>query len=80
MPTGEDTKASTKKKLHHKVQEPVRIVDMEPNLARNSLLRASKFTNAKYVTVLTTEEVLIFDDFGDQNLAKEYTASHKPDC
>ena len=39
-----------------------------PGLARNSLLSASKFADAKYVTVLTPDEVLIFDDLGDLKL------------
>ena len=38
---------------------------MVPNLARTSLLSASKFADAKYVTILTPNEVLIFDDWGD---------------
>ena len=41
---------------------------MVPNLARNSLLSASKLADAKYVTVLTPEEVLTFDDLGDLKL------------
>ena len=40
-------------------------MDMVPNLTQNSLLSASKFADEKYVTVLTPEEVLMFDDLGD---------------
>ena len=68
MPTGEEIKASTKAKFLHKVREPARTVYMVPNLAQNSLLKASKFANAKYVTVLTPEEVLMFDYLGDLQL------------
>ena len=68
MPKGEETKASKKEKLHHKVREPARTVDMVPNLAQNLLLSASKFADAKYVTVLTPEEVLMYDDLGDLQL------------
>ena len=39
-----------------------------PGLVRNSLLSTSKFPDAKYVTVLTPDEVLIFDDLGDFKL------------
>ena len=59
MPTGEETKASTKTKFHHKVREPARTVDMVPNLSQKSLLSVSKFSDAKYVTVLTPEEAFI---------------------
>ena len=68
MPTGEEIKASTKAKFLHKVREPARTVYIVPNLAQNSLLKANKFANAKYVTVLTPEEVLMFDDLGDLQL------------
>ena len=39
-----------------------------PGLAKNSLLSARKFADAKYVTVLTPDEVLIFKDLGDLKL------------
>ena len=61
MPTGETTKASTISKLHHNVREPARSVDMVPALKHNSLLSGPKFADANYITVLTPEEVLIFD-------------------
>ena len=59
---------STKALLHHPVREPSRSADVVPGLARNTLLSASKFADAKYVSVLTPEEVLIFDDLGDLQL------------
>ena len=37
-------------------------------LARALLLNASKFADAKYVTVLTPDKVLIFDDLRDLKL------------
>ena len=50
---------STKALLHHEVREPARTAYVVPGLARNSLLSASKFADAKYVTVLTPDKVLI---------------------
>ena len=38
MPTGDTTKASTIAKLHHKLREPARTVDMVPALKHNSLI------------------------------------------
>ena len=48
-------------KLHHNVREPARTVDIVPDLQHNSLLSASKFADANYVTILTPKEVLIYD-------------------
>ena len=67
-PQGEHIYGSTKARLHHPVREPARSADVVPGLVRNSLLSASKFADAKYVSVLTPEEVLIFDDLGDLQL------------
>ena len=61
MPTGDTTTASTIAKLHHKVREPARTVDMVPALKHNSLISGPKFADANYVTVLTPNEVLIYD-------------------
>ena len=65
MPTGTTAQASAKAKLHHSKREPVRTVDMVPNLKHNSLMSANKFSDAQYITVLTPTEVLIYDDMGD---------------
>ena len=62
LPTGHTTTASVQAKLHHLVREPARTVDIVPDLHHNSLLSASKFADAGYVTVLTADEVLIYDD------------------
>ena len=59
---------STKALLHHEVWGPARTADVVPRLARNSLLSASKFADAKYVTFLTPDEVIIFDDLEDLNI------------
>ena len=64
MPTGDTTKASTIAKLHHKVREPAQTVGMVPELKHNSLLSGPKFADANYVTVLTPNEVLIYDGHG----------------
>ena len=49
----ENLYGSTKALLHHEVREPARTADVVPGLARNSLLSAIKFADAKYITVLT---------------------------
>ena len=59
---------STKSLLHHEVIESEITSDVVTVLARNSLLSASKFVDAKYVTVLTSDKVLIFDDLKDLKL------------
>ena len=64
MPTGETADADKKAKLHHKVREPARTVDMVPDLKHNSLISGAKFAEANYVTVLTPDELLIYD--GDE--------------
>ena len=61
MPTGETTPASNKAKLHHELCEPARTVDMVPQLQHNSLISGVKFAEANYVTILTPDEVLVFD-------------------
>ena len=61
LPTGQTTKASKEAKLHHKLREPARTVDIVPELKHNSLLSGSKFADANYVTILTPDEVLIYD-------------------
>ena len=50
------------------MRESAKSADVVPILVRNSLLSASKFADAKYVTVLTPEEVLIYDDLGELQL------------
>ena len=67
-PEGAHLFGSTKAFLHHPVREPAKPADVVPSLVRNSLLSASKFADAKYVTVLTPEEVLIYDDLGELQL------------
>ena len=69
MPTGTTAPANVKAKLHHMVREPARTVDMVPNLNNNSLMSARKFADAQYITVLTTTEVLVYDDMGDLQLS-----------
>ena len=64
MPTGETTTATNQALLRHDVREPARTVDMVPALEHNSLLSASKFADANYITILTPNEVLIYD--GDE--------------
>ena len=61
LPNGATTKASTRAKLHLQLREPARTVDMVPELKHNSLISASKFADANYITILTPTEVLIYD-------------------
>ena len=67
-PEGAHIFGSTKAFLHHTVREPARSADVVPSLVRNSLLSARKFADAKCVTVLKSEEVLIYDDLGELQL------------
>ena len=69
IPDGKYLYGSTKDLLHHEVREPARTADVVPGLALNLSLSASKFADAKYVTVLTPDKVLIFDDLRDLKLA-----------
>jgi len=61
LPNGNTAKASTRAKLHLKLRDPACTVDMVPDLKHNSLISASKFADANYITVLTPTEVLIYD-------------------
>ena len=62
MTTGTTTKSSTKAKMRHKLIEPAKTVDMVPALKHKSLMNASKFADAKYITVLMPEEILVYDE------------------
>ena len=53
--------ASIKAKLHHKVREPARSVDMVPAVKRDSLVSGMKFAEAGYATLLTPDELFIYD-------------------
>ena len=65
MPTGTTAPASVKEKLHHSVREPDHTVDTVPNLKHNSLMSARKFGDTQYIIVITSTEVLVYDDMGD---------------
>ena len=62
MPTGETTVASTQAKLYHDVCEPAQTEEMVLQQQHNSLLSGGKFADTNYITVLTTNEVLIYDN------------------
>ena len=64
LPNGQTTAATNKAKLKLDVREPARTVDMVPELKHNSLISASKFVDANYITILTPTEVLIYDGDG----------------
>ena len=59
--TGETTAATTQAKLYHDVREPAKNVDMVPQLQHNSLISGGKFVDANYITVLTLNEVFIYE-------------------
>ena len=61
IPTGKTTAASTQAKLYHDVREPVKNVDMVPELKHNLLISGGKLVDANYITFLTRTEVLIYD-------------------
>ena len=48
-------------KLKHDVQDPAGRVDIVPDLAEYSLISGPKFSEAGYVILLTSKELLIFD-------------------
>ena len=47
---------------------------MVTNLKHNSLMRARKFVDANYISVLTPTEVLVYDDMGDLQRSISSTA------
>ena len=53
--------ASIKAKLHHKVREPARSVDMVPSVKRDSLVSGVKFAEVGYAILLTPNELFIYD-------------------
>ena len=61
LPTGGTARASKTAKLHHKLREPARSVDIVPSLTDNTLISTSKFTDANYFAVYDKEEVNIYD-------------------
>ena len=61
MPNGATAAATNQAKLKLKLRDPARTVDIVPDLKHNSLISASKFADANYITVLTPTEVLIYD-------------------
>jgi len=61
MPNGATAAASNQAKMKIKLREPAMSVDIVPDLQHNSLISASNFADANYITVLTPTEVLIYD-------------------
>ena len=60
--------ASQEAKLKIPVRKPAKTVHILPNLEHNSLLSASKFADAGYVSILTPDELLIVE--GDEIVHK----------
>ena len=58
---GNPTPATKIAKLEHRVREPVRTVNMVPELANQSLLSGGKFTEAGYVSVCDGDKVKIYN-------------------
>ena len=48
-------------KLHHRLREPARTVDIVPALKGNSLLSGGKFAEAGYISICDGDEVNIYD-------------------
>lgn len=61
VPTGQVVPATTSAKLHHKVREPARTVELVPEMKQNTLISVSKFVESGYLMVLNVEEVNIYD-------------------
>jgi len=51
LPNGNTAKTSTRAKLNLQLREPARTVDMVPDLKHSSLISASKFADANYITI-----------------------------
>jgi len=64
LPNSNTAKTSTRAELHLQLREPARTVDMVPDLKHNSLISASKFADANYITLLMPTEVLLYDGEG----------------
>ena len=60
--------ATQEAKLKIPVREPAKTVHILPNLEHNSLLSASKFADAGYVSILTPDKLLIVE--GDKIVHK----------
>ena len=61
LPTGGKAPASKVVKLEHNLREPARTVDMVPDLVAQTLLSASKFADANYISIYDGKEVNIYD-------------------
>ena len=48
--------------MYHNLRDPSKSLDLAPALKYTSLMSAIKFADANYITVLTTEEELIYDE------------------
>ena len=58
-PNGTISKASKLAKIEHRLQEPDQQIDMVPDLVYHTLLSASKFENADYISIYDGREVNI---------------------
>ena len=66
IPDGNTMQAIEEAELNQPVREPAKTVHMIPDLKHNSLLSASKFADAGYVSILTPKELIIID--GEENI------------
>ena len=62
QPSGAQMEATVVHKLKHPVRDPANKVDMVPDLVEDSLISGPNFAEAGYVTLLTPDELLIFDE------------------
>ena len=63
LPTGGTARALLTAKMHHKLREPARLVDIVPSLTDNTLISTSKLTDVNYFAVYNDKEVNIYDDY-----------------
>ncbi len=61
LPNGATAAATKIHKLHHKLHEPARIVNIVPSLVGNSLLSTVKMVQAGYTAIYNNSEVNFYD-------------------
>ena len=61
LPNGATAPAPKLAKLHHQLRKPAHTVDMVPYLVQNTLLSASKFANAEYISIYDGDKVNVYD-------------------
>ena len=60
LPNGTISHATKVEKIEHNVQEPERTIDMVPELVHHTLLSASNFSDADYISIYDGDDVNIY--------------------